>query len=234
MFQYLARDSRLETFIYKATGLRLTRNLIQPTISTLRPGQTIFDHLTNLGAGIDAAAAQILFPRMPTISSLTLYIDRNDDIVSQLALLPQLGRLCLVARANVALTTHYLRGLQNLRLGMLEIYGEGGSDFNGLAITVNDIDTVFGSHATLQYLRVAWRGDTGPAGNLSFLQYSPHLLVERVITRYPALETLELPDPCGVMNLRRLPALPLNSNVRYLSFKRIQAPRANMNTHGVR
>lgn len=230
IFQYLACQSRLKSFSYIAAGLRLTLDLIQPTLATLAPGQTIFNNLTTLKTGMDGAAAEELFPRMPTIRSLTLYVDQSDDIIDWLGCLPRLETLVLIARARVSLTTHYLSGLQNLHLTYLQIGGEGALQFNGITITPNDIDTLFGSHASLQYLNVSWRGDNA---NNSFLQHRPRLLMERVLANYPVLRSLEMPAPCGPVYLQRLPAASLNSNVRYLDVASVVPPRANRNTHPV-
>ncbi|KAH0339593.1 hypothetical protein KCU81_g7214, partial [Aureobasidium melanogenum] len=204
-----------------------------PTIATLGPGQTIFNHLTTLHTGMDGAAARELFPHMPTITDLGLYVDHHDGIVDWLAYLPRLRSLELIARAHILLTTRYLRGLQNLSLSMLSIHGEGGSGFNGHMITANDIDTLFGSHRTLISLEVAWEGDSRSANNPSFLQYSPHLLVERVATHYPALETLILPAPCAAIDLGRLPARALRSKLQYLQVERVAAPTVNPITRPV-
>ncbi|KAH0149385.1 hypothetical protein KCU67_g11081, partial [Aureobasidium melanogenum] len=121
IFQYLACQSRLTTLYYVGANFSLTQDLIQPTLDTLRPGQTIFNHLTVLQTGMTGAVARELFPRMPTITTLTLYIDQDDDIVDRLRLLPQLDALTLRARADVSLTPLYLAGLQNIQLSYLEI-----------------------------------------------------------------------------------------------------------------
>lgn len=226
MFQYLACQSRLQTFRYMAAGLRMTRNLIQPTMATLAPRQTIFNHLTSLRTGMDGAVARELFPRMPTITQLTLYVDQHDDIINWLPHLPRLSSLSLVARAEVWLTPLYLVGLQNLSLSTLEIGGSDGCAFNGPLISVNDIDTIFGSHGSLNTLAVGWSGD---ATNTTFLQHSPHLLIQRVVTQYPGLQSLILLEPCGPLNLRRMPRATLNGNLRYLDVEGIVAPGVDRN-----
>ncbi|KAG9857934.1 hypothetical protein KCU68_g939, partial [Aureobasidium melanogenum] len=136
-------------------------------------------------------------------------------------------------RADVLLTPTYLGGLQNIRLTYLTIDGEGDSNFNGIMITPNDIDTLFGSHATLLYLNVSWQGDTDPQVNPSFLQHRPRLLIERVLANYRVLQTLEMPAPCGAVNLKRLPAGPLNGTIDYLSVASMVPPRTNKATHPV-
>lgn len=159
MFQHLACHSMLETLHYIAAGIRVTQNMIRSTMASLNPGQTIFNQLTTLHTSMDGAAARELFPRMPTITDLTFFIDRDDGIVHWLQDLPQLDRLRLIARANVPLTRHNLRGLRHLNLSALVIEGEGAFAFNGIMITVDDIDKLFGSHGTLTSLRLGWRGD---------------------------------------------------------------------------
>lgn len=221
-FQYTACHSKLETLYYMAAGLRVTQNMIRSTMDSLVDGQTIFNHLTILHTGMDGAAAKELFPRMPTITELTLYVDRNDDIVQWLSLLTTLS---LKARADVSLTPFYLRGLRNLHLVKLDIGGERSFAFNGLMISVDDIDTIFGSHGTLRDLEVAWRGDT--VANPTFLQHSPELLLERVITHYPALRHLDMPIPCGPLDLRRMPFAPLNSDLESLCVDHLVAPRTD-------
>lgn len=225
MFQYLATQSVIKELHYRADGLRFTQNLIGPTVAALAPGQTIFNHLTSLHTGIAGAVAKALFPRMPTIKKLSLYIDKDDDVVDSLRLLPQLENLSLVARAeNLLLTPHSLRGLQNLHLTTLAIKGDRDFEFNGLMITIPDIDTVFGSQATLRFLKVGWQGDQD---NDSFLQFSPVFLMERVLLNYRVLETLEMSAPCGAVNLKSLPLLPTNSNIRVLEVEAILPPQAD-------
>ncbi|KAG9516559.1 hypothetical protein KCV07_g6729, partial [Aureobasidium melanogenum] len=230
IFQHLACQSRLTTFYYVGAGFSLTQDLIQPTLDTLSPGQTIFNHLTLLKTSMTGAVARELFPHMPTISTLTLYIDQEDDIVDRLVLLPQLDTLALKARADVSLTPLYLAGLQNIQLSYLEIGGEDRFNFNGIRIDPDDIDTLFGSHATLGALSVAWLGDTGTQVNHSFLQYQPSLLIERVLTNYRALRILEMPGPCGAVDLKMLPFAPLNGTVTTLSVEHVVPPRVNPRT----
>ncbi|KAH0365962.1 hypothetical protein KCU65_g5726, partial [Aureobasidium melanogenum] len=204
-----------------------------PTIASLSPGDTIFNHLTTLHTGMHGAAAKELFPRMPAIKELKLYVDQHDGVVDWLANLPRLRSLKLIARAHILLTTRYLRGLQSLNLSTLEIHGQGAFGFEGHMITVDNIDTLFGSHQTLRTLKVAWEGDSHSANNPSFLQYSPHLLIERVSTHYRALQTLEMPAPCAAIDLSRLPERALNSNIEWLDVDRIAAPTQNPFTHPV-
>ncbi|KAH0145046.1 hypothetical protein KCU67_g12808, partial [Aureobasidium melanogenum] len=144
--------------------------------------------------------------------------------------LPQLDALTLRARADVSLTPLYLAGLQNIQLSYLEIGGEGGFNFNGIRINPGDIDTLFGSHATLDQLCVSWQGDTGAQVNPSFLQYLPRLLIERVLVNYRALRILEMPAPCGAVDLRMMPFGPLNGTVTTLSVASVVPPRANPQT----
>ncbi|TIA28181.1 hypothetical protein D6C78_10862, partial [Aureobasidium pullulans] len=221
VFAHLALVSRLSEF---ELGAEIGHLLLEPTIASLPAHRTIFDHLATAYLHVNPSAAKLLFPRMKATEEMSLRISEPSDILTWVAEMPRLVILELQCMRSMPLNRHVLAGLQNMHLQRFKINAAAGAAIDGSEIQADQLDYLFGNHLTLSELTFAWQGSSSSAHIMSFLQYSPHLVLEKIARFYPNVRELTLIAPCAAIDFLRTPDIPLNMNLRVLTIERIAQP----------
>lgn len=221
VFAHLALVARLSEFELSA---EIGHLLLEPTIASLPAHRTIFDHLATAYLNVNPSAAKLLFPRMKATEAMSLRISEPSDILTWVAEMPRLVTLELQCMRSMPLNRHVLGGLQNMNLQRFKIFAGAGAAIDGSDIQADQLDYLFGNHLTLSELTFAWQGSSSSAHIMSFLQYSPHLVLEKIARFYPNVRELTLVAPCAAIDFLRTPDIPLNMNLRFLTIERIAQP----------
>ncbi|THW54174.1 hypothetical protein D6D20_10396 [Aureobasidium pullulans] len=221
VFAHLALVARLSEF---ELGAEIGHLLLEPTIASLPAHRTIFDHLATAYLHVNPSAAKLLFPRMKATEAISLRISEPSDILTWVAEMPRLVTLELQCMRSMPLDRHVLAGLQNMNLQRFKINAAAGAAIDGSEIQADQLDYLFGNHLTLSELTFAWQGSSSSAHIMSFLQYSPHLVLEKIARFYPHVRELTLVAPCAAIDFLRTPDIPLNMNLRFLTIERIAQP----------
>ncbi|TIA47459.1 hypothetical protein D6C77_10230, partial [Aureobasidium pullulans] len=221
VFAHLALVARLSEF---ELGAEIGHLLLEPTIASLPAHRTIFDHLATAYLHVNPSAAKLLFPRMKATEAMSLRISEPSDILTWVAEMPRLVILELQCMRSMPLNRHVLAGLQNMNLQRFKINAAAGAAIDGSEIQADQLDYLFGNHLTLSELTFAWQGSSSSAHIMSFLQYSPHLVLEKIARFYPNVRELTLVAPCAAIDFLRTPDIPLNMNLRVLTIERIAQP----------
>ncbi|CAD0032437.1 unnamed protein product [Aureobasidium pullulans] len=221
VFAHLALVARLSEF---ELGAEIGHLLLEPTIASLPAHRTIFDHLATAYLHVNPSAAKLLFPRMKATEAMSLHISEPSDILTWVAEMPRLVTLELQCMRSMPLNRHVLAGLQNMNLQRFKINAAAGAAIDGSEIQADQLDYLFGNHLTLSELTFAWQGSSSSAHIMSFLQYSPHLVLEKIARFYPNVRELTLIAPCAAIDFLRTPDIPLNMNLRVLTIERIAQP----------
>ena len=111
-----------------------------------------------------------------------------------------------------------------MNLQRFKIFAGAGAAIDGSDIQADQLDYLFGNHLTLSELTFAWQGSSSSAHIMSFLQYSPHLVLEKIARFYPNVRELTLVAPCAAIDFLRTPDMPLNMNLMFLTIERIAQP----------
>lgn len=221
VFAHLALVARLSEF---ELGAEIGHLLLEPTIASLPAHRTIFDHLATAYLHVNPSAAKLLFPRMKATEAMSLRISEPSDILTWVAEMPRLVTLELQCMRSMPLNRHVLAGLQDMNLQRFKINAAAGAAIDGSEIQAEQLDYLFGNHLSLSELTFAWQGSSSSAHIMSFLQYSPHLVLEKIARFYPNVRELTLIAPCAAIDFLRTPDIPLNMNLRVLTIERIAQP----------
>ncbi|THX45547.1 hypothetical protein D6D06_10432, partial [Aureobasidium pullulans] len=221
VFAHLALVARLSEF---ELGAEIGHLLLEPTIASLPAHRTIFDHLATAYLNVNPSAAKLLFPRVKATEAMSLRISEPSDILTWVAEMPRLVTLELQCMRSMPLNRHVLAGLQNMDLQRFKINAGAGAAIDGSEIQADQLDYLFSNHLTLSELTFAWQGSSSSAHIMSFLQYSPHLVLEKIARFYPNVRELTLVAPCAAIDFLRTPDIPLNMNLRFLTIERIAQP----------
>lgn len=221
VFEHLALVARLSEFELSS---EISHLLLEPTIASLPAHRTIFDHLATACLSVHPSVSKLLFPRMKATVAMNVRISEPSDVLSWVAEMPRLVTLELQCMKSMPLNRHVLAGLQNMHLQRFKIVAGAGAAIDGSEIQADQLDYLFGNHHTLQELTFAWQGSSSSAHIISFLQYSPHLVLEKIARFYQNVLELTLVAPCASIDFLRTPDIPLSMPLRFLTIERIAQP----------